>query len=268
MSFNFSKPTIAFNEFGDGVVPDADSLFCQLGTRLAPTKALQYAVKCMGWAVVRKRRGSVDAVYDRKTVCHLALVGLLDYLWRQGLSVKLTETNDDCSAWLDLALLGNHLSELIEKRHGKQRLWRKETTIRRTPFASVLPCAMEIAHADVDDDTRERLFDSHFHGKYSMNKLDTSCGHYRVEYIGDGPAKFDPRFATRGFGDTYHTFIDNEYGQWLASAFAEMSTKTGIRVEEVSTNHSVDGPANYNRLLMPITRGVEKFLLVASDLSK
>jgi hypothetical protein len=264
---NFAQCAIAIDEAGERIKLTQAEIGRRLGTRLPSEKLLHYAVSKMGWVAISAHGDKAEVAYDRATVSHLALIGTIDWISRQKCAVLVHELAG-LSTQHTVPNTIVYLSELIEQRKPFTRFKRAQVPVERSPFARLMPTAMEILHSDIELDTRIRLLDSLLDRRYSVNTLDAGNGHYNSLEMGDCIAGFDRIYAKAKIGQTYHSFVDPDFGTWMANCFAEMSVARAAHVEEVTValkSGPRPGPIEYTRLLMPFERPGGKFLLVASD---
>lgn len=265
---NFNHYSRAVDERGECIALSAAELQRRLGTRMAPDKVMAYAVNTMGWVGLAETDATIEVHYERAVVSHLSLIGVMNLIWNANRPIVIREVAGQPTLARTAATAIAHLSALVEFRKRAARFWRSQVAVERSPFARLMPTAMEIIFSDIEIDTQHRLLDCLLDHRYSINRLDASNGHYKSLRISDGIAGFDRDFAKNKLGDTYHSFVDPEFGVWMADCFAEMSPARCARVEEVGASF-INGPrlgkVSYTRLLMPFERLGDKFLLVASD---
>lgn len=243
-----------------------------LGTRLRGALLDDYLLRHLGFALVRQSSSLVECVFDIEAVSPVTLVGLL---------YVVGETTDRPFAFrapadpiridklVDRRAAIRLISEIIETKRVRPRFERRPCVIEQTNFAQLWRAGCEIVAAPLDDATRTQLLNTLYGGNFTLNELSEDDGHFRIKTIGENIARFDPDFAVRGIGATYHSLSDPDYGAWVCDTFDEYATLSREAVELVEANVAVPGQPDrrlsYKRLVLPVSSASRRLLLIATD---
>jgi hypothetical protein len=210
-------------------------------------------------------------LFDPVRVNHAALIGTLFWLRERAFRptivsyamadmTRLFRTNRD----LFVFLAGE--AEGRAPRRGYSAI-----EIQNSPLADRLSAAKALCQSDVGQSDQRTLLHHLFGGLYVISRLDTACGDYRIEHMGDSLHTYDTDFVKAHYGRSFRESYDPEFGRWTADRFARMRSSTTVQVEKVDALIRWPGrPAaryRYHRLLVPYNVGDDAFLLTATHLT-
>lgn len=245
-----------------------------LGTRLRGPALDTYLINQCGFALVRQTSALLECVFVPGAVSPITLVGLLYVIGEsvdQPISIRSPDEPVRIDRLADRRSAIASISALIESKRERPRFERRPCVIDKTSFSQLWRSGREIIAAPIDDATRVRLLETLYNGNFTLNVLDDSNGHIRIDAIGRNIAKFDPDFAARGVGETYHTLSDPDYGTWVSDTFREYAAMSKECTEIVEAHVEVPGQQarrlNYTRLILPVLCGSRRMLLAATDVA-
>lgn len=243
-----------------------------LRTRLRGPALDDYLIHQCGFALVRQTSALVECVFVEEAVSPVTLVGLLYVIGEtvdRPISIRAPDEPVRIDRLADRRRAIARISALIESKRERPRFERRPCVIDKTSFSQLWRAGREVIAAPIDDATRVRLLDTLYNGNFTLNELDESDGHFRIKAIGQSIRKFDPEFAARGIGATYHTLSDPDYGAWVSDTFQEYATMSRECTEVVEAQVEVPGQQarrlDYTRLVLPVSAGSRRLLLVATD---
>lgn len=243
-----------------------------LGTRLRGTMLDDYVLRQLGFALVRQTSALIECVFDVEAVSPVTLVGLLYVVGETSdrqIAIRGPAEPVRIDKLVDRRGAIRLISEIIEAKRTRPRFERRPCVIEKTSFSQLWRAGREIVAAPIEEATRLRLLDTLYAGNFTLNELDESDGHFRISAIGSSIANFDPDFLARGIGKTYHSLSDPDYGAWVSDTFDEYATLSHERTEVVEAGVQVGGSdlqrLSYTRLVLPVSSGSRRRLLVATD---
>lgn len=251
---------------------DSVELSRKLGTRLRGAALEDFLMRQSGFALVRLTGALVECVFDPEVVSPGALVGLLYVIGENGhLPVAIRSPADPIRVDMlcDRRRAIAQVSQLIELKRQRPRFDRRPCVIEKTGFAGRWEVAREILVSPMDESVRMHLLNTMFRGQFTLNSLDESDGSFRIDLIGHVIAGYDPRFAAKGQGMTYHSLSDPKYGEWVSDSLRNYTTQSRIHTELVDA--LVENPGveprrlSYVRLALPYSSDLRRRLLVATD---
>lgn len=245
-----------------------------LRTRLRGHALDDYLLRQVGFALVRQTSALVECVFDEEAVSPVTLVGVLYLVGEindRPIAVRSPAEPIRIDRLHDRRSAISLISAIIETKRQRPRFERRPCVIEKTAFAQLWRAGREIIAAPIDDPTRLRLLETLYAGNFTLNQLNEDDGRFRISAIGGGIARYDPGFAARGVGATYHTLSDPDYGAWVSDTFDEFATLNREAAEVVDARIEVPGKPqcnlSYTRLVLPVSCRSRRYLLVATDVA-
>jgi hypothetical protein len=263
--------TYVISERGEKLSATTDAFESALGTQRTPAQLMKYLINSMGFVGIGYGKRVVDILYDEAAVSPVALAGLCYFIAdhaRRPYAFRALPDNPKVDLFSSGGAALRFVGDLIDRRQTLPRLWRAAIPIERTSFGVRADIAHEIATAELDTTLRLQLLDKLFGGVYSISRWDADSRHFRVDHISAKVGRIDQNFVK---GRTFHSFIDDEYGQWVADAFAEMVDRDAPLTESIAARVKIKDAhvsANYTRFLLPFNRGGARYVLASNDFAQ
>jgi hypothetical protein len=230
------------------------------------------ATEHLGYIHLSRTGRFVRVCLSRRTVSDEAAAGLLYWMSQNRDTAFLVEENAG-SAPPHLTLAPNYEAMIgfvaaLCGAEDRRSYVEHDVPLERTAFADRWQAAREVVSSFGTSAKTGSVLDALFRGHWTISEFDDAAGEFRFSRLGAWYSTFDTGLSRKLIGQSPLAFGDSALGSHVQRSTARFATAHEPATQRVSTMLRWGGQqarhVDYTRLLVPLSRGAGRRLLISA----